>query len=150
MAKNLSNSFAGSWSRKSEDAIAEVERRATKNEIYTKLDVFTDEFSPPYTGELGPGQNPNKSSQPFEDKQALFAENTLPSAFNKKVQKSMAAAGNARDQAMLDEIDEVENKFNVKPVTINKPVPGDDKFWRNERGLAKEIERRIKLKEKSK
>ena len=117
--------------------------------------MFTDEFSPPYTGELGPGQNPNKSSERFESPHDDLAYNTLPSALSPGAQKSienskkMAAAGNASDQAMLDEIDEVENKFNVKPRAVNNQPIANDKFWKNEHGLAKEIERRIKLKEKN-
>lgn len=129
MAK-LSDGFAGGWTRQGGDALAEIELRTKK------LDVFTNEFSPPYTGELGPGQNPNKSSQKFEAPHDDKAENDLPSAFNAKVRKSMGAAGIVSDQEMLDEIDRIESKFNVK-LPQTKPIEGEDIFMKNEHGLKK-------------
>lgn len=60
--RKLSDGFAGTGTKQSGGVEKEVESRLKK------LDVFTDEFSPPGTGESGPGFIARKLDEPFETK----------------------------------------------------------------------------------
>lgn len=142
MAKKLSDGFGGSWTRQAGDALKEIESRMKR------LDVFTDDFSPPGTGELAPGQNPDKvgdSQVPHDD----TTDVQVPSAFNRGIQKSLGGVGDAKDQEMMNELDMEQHKMNcgIKPMSSQFPRASDkeEKFWRNEKGLSKEIERRMSL-----
>jgi len=131
MAKKLSDGFAGGWTRQAGDALKEIESRMSK------LDVFTDQFSPP-AFEESPGKKTDASfNQAKHDDLADTAQ--LPSMYKAPVQKSLAAAGIASDQEMLDEVDETERHFNIgiKPMKDQFPTDSEDKFYRNEHGLKK-------------
>lgn len=115
----------GGWTRQAGDAANEIEERMSNPKEFL-----------PDDGELAPGQNPNKFG--FEQtKHDDFNDEALPSKFNSKVQKSLAAAGNAKDQAMLDELDAEQYQMNVKIKPMTSQFPGGpEKFYRNEHGLS--------------
>lgn len=95
----MSTGFAGGATRKFKSVEHEVESRLKR------MDVFTDDFSPPGASEKFPGSDFTKRNAPYEDKHT-----------------DMAAAGNAREQPVLDEIDQQEHDFNA-PLK-----PGHDQF----------------------
>lgn len=128
MAK-LSNGYTGNWSRNSDEAIQEIESRMSDPKTFL-----------PNDGELGPGQNPNKLGvdlKPHDD----LATIGLPSAYNKKVQKSFSPDLN---QAELDAIDFEENKLRVNLPKL-KPIV-DDPLRLNEHKLSlnDRVEHRLK------
>lgn len=91
--KKLSTGFTGSTTR----AMGKFER-----EVEKRLDMFTDEFSPPYSGEAFPGGNFQKSKLPYGKPH----EDTVPEAESQFLKKRLAPAGKASEQPLLDKIDQ--------------------------------------------
>lgn len=112
----MSKGFGGAATRGIGGLDREVESRlgaATK-----RLDVFTDEFSPPGISETTPGQDVSKGNAPYgkpHDDSPARADRSF----------TLAASGNARDQEPLDEIDAIEQQRNggIKPPS--EQFPGD-------------------------
>jgi hypothetical protein len=108
---SLSSGFAGSTTKSLGNVSREVEDRILNRPPFladafnpTKMDVFTDEFSPPGAAEIAPGQDVTKNKNPFQDKHSDFAGET------RQFIKKMAAAGRASDQEMLDDMDDQMHK----------------------------------------
>lgn len=108
----MSTGFSGSTTRSLGGLTKEVESRLKTK----KLDVFTDDFSPPGTAESFKGSDfdkPNNGYQkPHDD------------TSSKDSTSSLAAAGNAKDQPKLDEIDRVANMFEVGIKPEKDQFPG--------------------------
>lgn len=113
----------------------EVETRLATGKRGKRLDTFTDDFSPPGTAESSPGANRTKPGtsggyqKPHDDSPATAEPGFVRAA----------AAGNAKDQEPLDEIDAQTQR---QEGGIKKPsaqFPGT---------INEHIERRLKALEK--
>lgn len=115
----MSSGFAGSNTKGMGGFDREVEARLAKLEGRTKkkLDIFTDEFSPPGVSEISPGQDVSKGKsyqQPHDD--------TIPEADPKFTQKGLAPAGDPAVQPEMDAMDQIQHEIQAK---IKKP---EDQF----------------------
>ena len=114
--KKLSSGFASSATRGMSGIDKEVESRIKK------LDVFTDDFSPPGTSELVPGQNPNKANAPYGKPHDDFVPEADPQFWAKcqgqpwakqLPDKKMHSAGDPADQEKMDWLDEMANALDA-------------------------------------
>lgn len=110
--KRLSTGFAGSGTKSAGGVDKEVEARLG----LTRMDIFTDEFSPPGASEKFPGADFNKREAPYGDK---HTDNLSESKINPETSEGtgtrpaqMAASGRASDQEGLDRIDAREKEIN--------------------------------------
>ena len=96
----MSSGFCGSATRGMTELDREIEYRLGDAKTpFKRMDVFTDDFSPPGTAEASPGQDYRKPSGPYQDKHTDaparsedgFVRDPLP--------------GNAKDQKEYDAID---------------------------------------------
>jgi hypothetical protein len=131
----MSNGFAGSTTRTMGNFERELEKRTKK------LDVFTDEFSPPGATDAEPGRNYTKGKEYQKPHDDPTPKTDLPS-------KGRAlAAGKASDQPPLDKMDEEEQKRTggIKPP--DEQFPSGRTFKNRLQRLKFEIKKDIGLSE---
>jgi hypothetical protein len=92
----MSSGFAGSTTRGLSELDRAVETRMKR------LDVFTDDFSPPGTSDAVPGVNYEKRAAPYGDKH----DDSTEKYFNDGRQKRMGGVGDASEQEPMDKLDE--------------------------------------------
>lgn len=110
--KNLSTAFAGSTTRGASKLEHEVNRR---------MDMFTDEFSPPGASEAFPGGNFKKSTLPYGAPHDELVPETKRDFWDKR---TLAAAGNASEQEPMDALDLIEQRFNASVKKYTDQFPG--------------------------
>lgn len=116
--KRLSASFAGSATKKFKGLDREVEGRLGK---LKRMDVFTDDFSPPGTGETFPGANFDKRNAPYGSKHT----DTVPETeFRTKVTNELHSAGDPKDQEKMDWLDEQAYKIDAPIKNPYDQFPG--------------------------
>lgn len=115
----MSTGFSGSDTRGLSQLEREIEYRLGRMK---HMDVFTDDFSPPGSRESVPGSNPSKPGfvADAHTDQSTADDNSR----NHSDLKPMAAAGNAREQGELDNIDYIESKHTVGIKTERDQFPG--------------------------
>jgi hypothetical protein len=124
--RKLSQGFSSSATRGMSELDKEVETRMKH------LDVFTDDFSPPGSGESFPGADFDKRDAPYGKPHDDFAPEADPSFWKKgsegpwarQLPQKMAAAGDARDQQPMDDLDEVEYRFEAPVKKVEDQFPG--------------------------
>lgn len=116
----MSDGFAGANTKSVTSFQREVEARMKS------LDIFKDDFSPPGTGELGPGENPNKPDNGYG---AVHSEN--------------AALDSDKAQSAMDDIDEEVQQREGGIPSIDDEVPRESEMSGPE-GFDQEIEKRMK------
>jgi hypothetical protein len=114
--KTLSTGFTGSATRGMSGLDKEVEARMSK-----RLDVFTDDFSPPGTSESFPGGNFNKRDAPYGKPHDDFA----PEADPKFWKKGLHSAGDPADQEKMDWLDQMANSLEAPIKNPYDQFPGD-------------------------
>ncbi len=108
----MSNGFANSTTRGMGKFEREVESRMKR------LDVFTDDFSPPGTAEVTPGQNTQKTNNNYQDKHTDEAHPDLKNPVR------MAQVGNPKVQQEMDNLDREQDAYE-KPIKKSKDAfPG--------------------------
>jgi hypothetical protein len=118
--------FATSNTRGSGNLAHELEER-TKH-----LDVFTDEFSPPGSPrQTVPGQDVTKGVEYQKPHDDGAGSTDLPVNRRDRVERGMSAAGNAKDQKPLDDLDKEIQK---REGQIKKP---SDQFPMGKKGTSK-------------
>lgn len=151
--KRLSSGFAGSTTRSLNltDLEKEIEYRLSGD--LKHLDVFTDDFSPPGATEQVRGADFRK--QPQGNKPHDDYSQAEDNSFNHGVEKKMAAAGNAKDQEYLDEIDQSLHDFYSKVKNPSEQFPGaktlsrlaegvDETLWKKAKDASQQAFGRIK------
>lgn len=133
--KKLSSSFSGSSTRTLNGLNREVESRMRTK----RLDVFTDDFSPPGTAESSPGQDYTKRDAPYYKPHDDFDPVADPQFWDKtKVgpwarqlpdqhMKKLGFTGDPKDQEKLDWLDNmvyqeeapIKNPYDQFPGTID-------------------------------
>lgn len=106
----LSNGFTGGSTRGMGTFMQELEIRMKK------LDLFTDEFSPPGAAEKVPGADFTKRTAPY----AKPHDNTVPEAKF----RGMAAAGDPKDQEPADVLDRIEYRIQAPIKNPYNEFPG--------------------------
>ena len=122
MINKLSTGFTGSATRGSSGFDREVESRLHR------LDMFTDEFSPPYSREIFPGADFTKRSAPYEAKHDMETPEADPQFWDKSIrahsEKHMHAAGDPKEQDKLDWLDEIAHKMEAPIKSPYDQFPG--------------------------
>lgn len=134
MAKKLSSSFASSATRSMSEFDRMVESRMSK-----RLDVFTDDFSPPGTAEISPGQDVNKRSAPYGKKHEDYIPQSDPNFWQKgregpwasQLPRKMHSAGDPKDQQPMDDLDETEYRHEAPIKKSGDQFPGIPKVVHN-------------------
>jgi hypothetical protein len=112
-AKKLSTAFSGSATRGMSEFDKEVETR-----MFKRMDVFTDDFSPPGTSQSSPGQDNSKRNAPYEKPHDDFIPQADPQFWDKSKRpwaKQLHSAGDPKDQEKMDWLDGMEDQ-------IQKPI----------------------------
>lgn len=126
MITKLSTGCTGSATRGMSEFDREVETRMSNRK---SLDMFTDEFYPPYSSETFPGADFTKRSAPYQARHDIYTPESDPQFWDKSIRahpekgyganlkKHMHAAGDFHDQEKMDWLDEREHRFNagIKP-----------------------------------
>jgi len=108
----LSNSFAGSSTRTLEGLTREVEKR---------LDVFTDDFSPPGSREQVPGADFSKTSNNYQDRHTDESPHPdLPI----HVKSDTLSVGDPNIQKYLDNLDKEVQQYEAQIKTPKEQFPG--------------------------
>jgi hypothetical protein len=91
-----------------------------------RMDVFTEDFSPPGVSELPRGANPNKRDAPYADRHTNTIPESDPKFYDKRPlgRKFLHSAGNPKEQESLDFLDQIENQFNSKIKNPTDQFPG--------------------------
>lgn len=120
-SKRCSSSFTGASTRGESGFDREVESRMVK-----RMDVFTEDFSPPGVSELPIGANPNKRDAPYADRHTDTTPESDPQFYDKRAlgRKFLHSAGNPKEQESLDILDLIENQFNSKIKNPTDQFPG--------------------------
>lgn len=96
--------------------MGKVEREIEKRTKH--LDVFTDEFNPPYSREIAPGQDTSKRrggyQKPHDDKQEPDLKNPI----------RLGYAGKASDQESLDALDRQVQQYEAQIKLPKEQFPG--------------------------
>ena len=121
--KSLSSGFTSSVTRGMSEFDKEVETR-----MFQRLDVFTDDFSPPGTSESFPGGDFNKRSAPYQKPHDDFDPEADPQFWDKTKAgpwaKQLHSAGDPKDQEKMDWLDKVSNAFEVPVKNPYDQFPG--------------------------
>jgi hypothetical protein len=128
MSKRLSNSFAGSTTRAKKDFSREVETRMAGG------DMFTEDFGGGGANERSRGQDFDKDNGGYQKPHDDFTPHKQYQPA--KVSSAMAAAGNAEDQEMLDQVDDLTQKFEGAIKKWNDQFPGSFKMTGRDKHLA--------------
>lgn len=110
--KKLSSSFSGSATRTLNSLNHEIESRMRSTK---RLDVFTDDFSPPGTAESSPGQDYTKRDAPYGKPHDDFEPVADPQFWDKK---RLGFTGDPKDQEKMDWLD---NEIYQQEAPIKSP-----------------------------